>query len=173
MRWFPFILLAYLMLGLQIGLGGIARFGQGELNFVLIAAVFIAINAQRNVALPACFALGLLHDLVGIGPIGAYALAYSLVALLVAGTDRALAVEHPFTHVFVTFVGGAITAIVLWLIGLEAKLHSTQAWIETHAPAPLGPGMLTAVYTAIFALPALWLLTRFRRAFRFKTSVGR
>ncbi|MGN6505256.1 MAG: rod shape-determining protein MreD [Tepidisphaeraceae bacterium] len=163
MRWLPFILLAYLMLGLQIGLAGIARFGSGEINFVLIAAAFIAINAQRTAALPACFALGLLHDLVGIGPIGTYALAYSLVALTVAGTDRALSVEHPFTHVVVTFVGGVITGLTVWCVGFgKYGIHT-----------PLGPQLLTAVYTAIVAWPSLWVLTRMRRVFRFKTSVGR
>ena len=58
-RWLTFILFAYLMLGLQIGLGGLAGVKSAQINFPLIAAVFISINARRDPALVACFVLGL------------------------------------------------------------------------------------------------------------------
>lgn len=160
MRWFSFIILAYLMLGVQLGLGGIAHIGR--VDFVLIAAAFIAINARRDVALPACFVLGLLHDLLGgISPIGAYALAYSMVALMIAGTDRALAAEHPFTHFIITFIGGIVAMIVLMIIGWR--------W---GAPLPFWGSVAGVFYTSIIALPVMWALNKMRRTFRFKTSVG-
>lgn len=164
MRWASFILLAYVMLGLQIGLGGIAQVGSAPINFVLIAATFIAINAQRDPALIGCFVLGLLHDIVGIAPIGTYALAYSLLALLVAGTERSLSVEHPFTHFFVTLFGGIVVAIVLLIHG-HFSFHGE--------PVPFFPALSGAFFTALLALPILWGLTRLRRSFRFRTSVGR
>lgn len=157
MRWLPFILLAYVMLGLQIGLGGLPR--AGAVNFVLIAAVFLSLNATRAAAVPACFGLGLLQDLAGIGPIGTFALTYSIVALLVAGTDRALSAEHPLTHFLITLAGGVVTAMVIWLHGNLAR-HGV--------PMPIGPGLVSAFYSAVVAMPALWALNRMRRRFRFR-----
>jgi rod shape-determining protein MreD len=158
LRWLPFILLAYLMLGLQTGLGGLGR--AGGVNFVLIAAVFLSLNAQRAAAVPACFAMGLLHDLTGVGPIGTFALAYSVVALLVAGTDRALSAEHPITHFLITLIGGFVTALIVWLHGRLARFG---------VPVPLGGQMVGVFYTAVVAMPALWFLNRMRRSFRFRT----
>ncbi len=161
LRWLAFIILAYVMLGLAVGLGGVARVGATPINLVLIAAVFICINAQRDPAMIACFVLGLLHDLVGGGPVGMYALAYCCVALLVAGTERSMAVEHPFTHFFVTLFGGIIVAIVVKFIDAWHGI-GTSLWTD----------LLTAFYTAIVAVPVLWALNKFRKRFRFRTSVG-
>ena len=159
MRTLPFALLAYLMLGLQIGLGGLLQLHGGGMNLVLIAAVFIALNARREIAVPACFTLGLMHDLVGIGPIGTYALAYAIVALLIAGTDRALSVEHPFTHFLITLVAGVVVAFITVIQGRLARYG---------VAAPLWASLIGAFYTALLALPALWVLGKFRRAFRFR-----
>jgi rod shape-determining protein MreD len=163
-RWFTFIVLAYFMLGLQIGLGGIAQIGSGQINFVLIAATFIAINARRDPALIACFTLGFLHDLVGVAPLGTYALAYSMIAWLVEGTDRALSPEHPFTHWVVTLFGGVVTAILVYVHG-----HVASYGVAT----PLWPGLLGAFYSALAAVPVLWALGKFRKRFRFRSSIGR
>lgn len=157
MRWLPYILLAYLMLGIQTGLGGLALLG--GVNFVLIAAVFLSLNAPRAVAVPACFGMGLLQDLAGVGPIGTYALTYSVVALLIAGTDRALSAEHPATHFVITLVGGVVTAILLWLHGKLAKYGVSM---------PMSQGLASAFYSAVVSMPALWLLNRLRRTFRFR-----
>ncbi|MBC7784637.1 MAG: rod shape-determining protein MreD [Burkholderiales bacterium] len=164
MRWFSFVILAYVMLGLQIGLGGIAQFGSGQINFVLIAATFIAINAHRDPAMIGCFTLGLLQDIVGLGPIGTYALAYTTMAMLMAGTDRALAVEHPFTHFLVTLFGGLVVALILWLHGKIAA-HGV--------PVPMTALLLGTFYTALLSLPVLWVLTKVRKSFRFRTGIGR
>jgi len=163
MRWIPFLILAYVTLGLQLGLSGIARVGNGGIDFVLIAVAFITINARRDAAMPACFALGLMHDLIGIGPIGTYALAYSMVALFVAGTDRALSTEHPFTHFIVTLVGGVIVTFTLLLHG----------WLSRYGmPIAFWGNIAGSFYTALLALPALWFMNKMRKSFRFKTSVG-
>jgi rod shape-determining protein MreD len=162
LRWLHFILLAYVMLGLQIGLGAFAEMGGGRVNFVLIAAVFIAINAQRDPAVIACFALGLLHDVVGVGPIGQYALAYCCVALLVSGGERSLSVEHPFTHGLVTLFGGVVVATIVLLISWWHGVRTS-----------LADELLTALFSALMAVPAMWVLTKLRRSFRFRTSGGR
>ncbi len=162
MRWINFVILAYVMLGLQIGLSEFIGTGSSGVNFVLIAATFIAINAQRDPALIACFTLGLLHDLIGVGPIGTYALAYSCVALLVAGSERSLSVEHPFTHFVITLSGGIVVAILASIVNW---------WHDI--PAMFGSRLLTAFYSALAAVPVLWGLNKMRRSFRFRSSVGR
>jgi rod shape-determining protein MreD len=163
-RPLPFFVLAYLALGLQMGLGGVAQVSGGPLNLVLIAVAFIAINARQHAAVVGCFALGLLQDIVGTSPLGGYALAYTLIAFLMAGTDRALNVEHAWTHFVVTFLGGIVTAIVLWLQGRLA-LHGQLV--------PLWPNIAGAFYTSILAIFVLRWLTRLRKRFRFKSSIGR
>ncbi|HEX8339568.1 MAG TPA: rod shape-determining protein MreD [Tepidisphaeraceae bacterium] len=164
LRWVPFFVLAYLALGLQSGLGGVAQIGGGPLNVVLIAVAFIAINARQHAAVGGCFVLGLLHDLIGTGPLGGYALAYTLVAFLMAGTDRALNVEHAWTHFVVVFLGGIVTAIVLWLQGRVGVYGQ---------PIPLWPNVAGAFYTSVLAIFVLRGLTKLRKRFRFKGSIGR
>ena len=63
MRWLAFFILAYVMLGLQIGLSGFIEIHHAP-NFLLLVVVFIAINACRDTALAACLLLGLLQDLL-------------------------------------------------------------------------------------------------------------
>ena len=163
MRWLPLAVLAYLMVSLQLGLGGLLQWHGGGINFVLIAAAFVALNARRDIAVPACFALGLLHDLIGTGPVGTFALAYAIVALLIAGTDRALSVEHPFTHFIVTLFAGVVVAVVVYFQG---------RWAKFGVPVNFWPNLIGAFYTTLIALPAMWMLNRFRRAFRFRLSGG-
>ncbi len=64
MRWPPFFILAYIVLGMQIGLSGIVNVHGAKPDFVLMAAIFIALNASRDPALLGCFILGLLRDLL-------------------------------------------------------------------------------------------------------------
>ena len=64
MFWPAYYILAYLAVGLQIGVGPFVRVGGAVPNFVLMCVVFIAINAPREPALLGCFALGVMQDLV-------------------------------------------------------------------------------------------------------------
>ena len=159
MRWFAYYILAYVALGIQIGLSGHAQVGEARINFVLVAAAFIAANAPRNAALLGCFGLGLLQDFSTINAPGLYAISYGLMAALVAGTQRAMLGEHPATHFLLTLVGGLIAAAVLWLHGRFAPLG---------VAVPVGPLLVSAVYSAVVALPLLWLLTRLKKFFRFR-----
>src|SRR5204862_1426264 len=63
MRWLSYFILAYLMLGLQAGLAPYVRAGGAPPNFVLLTALFIALNAPRDASLLGCFGLGLMQDL--------------------------------------------------------------------------------------------------------------
>ncbi|GIW75125.1 MAG: hypothetical protein KatS3mg104_0188 [Phycisphaerae bacterium] len=153
MRWISFTLMAYVMLGLQIGLYPFV-----PVNFVLIATVFVSLNAPRQVAVPACFILGLLHDLIGIGPIGMYAAAYAGVALLTASDQHAMASDHPISHFLVTLFSGFVVGLIVKLI---------DAWRDIGTS--LLNDLLTGFYTALASVVVLHLLTKLRRKFRFRS----
>jgi rod shape-determining protein MreD len=156
MKWLPYFILAYVMAGLQVGLAGHLQFHGAAPNLILIAAVFIAINAPRQAALLGCFVLGLIQDMLTLQPPGTYALGYSLLGGFVASAKEIVYREHPVTHVVVTLVGGLLSGMVLLLGG----------WIHHDAPG-VGQVVLTALYSAALAPLVLWGLQRLRGAFSF------
>jgi rod shape-determining protein MreD len=173
MRWLAYSILAYVAIALQIGLGPLLRWRGAQPNLVLLAAVFVALNAPRDAALLGCFIMGLLQDLLSQQPPGLFALSYGLTAVLATAAHHVVAREHPLTHFIVALAGGLVTAAVLLL----------HAWVHPASPAafaPDGVSRLGAVrpsagveftrvmYTALLAPVAVGLLQRSRRAFAFQ-----
>ena len=160
MAWPAYFILAYLAIGLQIGLGGHLRAWGAQPNFVRMCAAVIAINAPREPALLGCFALGLLQDLVAANTLGLYGLSYGLFALIAAGTGQSVYRGHPLTHFALTLLGGTIAALVVWVHG----------WIRLPADERVGLLVMlwSAVYSALLAPVVLGLLHRARRAFAFQ-----
>ncbi|MGH7178469.1 MAG: rod shape-determining protein MreD [Tepidisphaeraceae bacterium] len=161
MRWLPWFILAYVAIGLQIGLSGPLRWHGASPDFVLIAAVFVALHAPREGALLGCFALGALHDLVSMQSMGLYALSYGLLGLAASGSAQAVYRGHPLTHFALTFLGGMICAVTI-------LVHN---WLRLPPPRT---GVLTltwsALYTALVAPLALGALHRLRRIFGFAAT---
>src|SRR5208337_5115367 len=166
MRWLSFFILAYIALGLQAGLARAIEWNGAAPNFVLLAVVFIALNAPRDAALLACFILGAMHDLTSQGTLGLLAFSYGLVATFVLGIQQAVRRRHPVTHFMLALLGGIVTAIVL---SLHGWLRPPAAGIR----APILPLFTAAVYTAILAPFALGGLQRIGGFFRFQSSRGR
>ena len=173
MRWFAYFILAYFAIALQIGLAPYVQYKNAAPNLVLLAAVFIALNAPRDAALLGCFCLGVLQDLVTQQQPGLYALSYGLMGMVVFGAHQVVYREHPLTHFSLALVGGVITAVVLLLHG----------WV--HPPWPpvkgaggnqllpairLSPGteITRAVYTAVLAPLVLGALQRVKKVFAFQ-----
>src|SRR4029079_5257545 len=98
MRWAAYLVLAYVAVGLQIGLGEYLRVGAAKPDLVLLAAVFIAINAPREAALLGCLCLGLIQDLVALNAMGLYALAYALAGMFTVSTQELVYKSHPVTN---------------------------------------------------------------------------
>jgi hypothetical protein len=106
MRWLAYVILAYVAVALQIGLGPFLRYKGAQPNLVLLAAVFIALNAPRDAALLGCFCLGLLQDLLTQQPPGLFALSYGLTAMVAVSVHQVIYREHPLTHFSVALFGG-------------------------------------------------------------------
>ena len=156
MRWPACFILAYLAIGVQIGAAEHLRIGNARPDLVLLAAIFIALHAPRQVGLIGCFLIGLMQDLVTVAPLGMYALSYSLVGMFVVSTQELVYRAHPITHFTLAF-----TASLLWAV--VALIHG---WIRGPG-VPVADLLATALYTAIVAPIVLGLLNLTRRAFAF------
>ncbi len=162
MRFLAYILLGYLAVGTQVGLAAYAQVNGTAPNVVLMVAVFIALQADTESGLLACFMLGLMTDLVSQQPMGLYALSFALAGLFASSASKLAYKGHPLTHFFLVLVGGVFTAIVLWLYG-ALRLDS-----GTRVP------MLTllggALYSALLAPVLIGVLHRLRGVFGFSTG---
>jgi rod shape-determining protein MreD len=173
LRPFAFTILAYVALALQVGLAPHVTWRDARPNLVLLAAVFIGMNARRESALLGCFLMGLVQDLLTGQTLGAYAFSYGLAALVVTGASPAVYRDHPLAHVSFALVAGLITMTVLlisgWLHPAAPALTDGDATIPA---ARVGMGLLfrQLVYTALLAPFVLWALGRARKAFAFRGS---
>lgn len=156
MRWPAYLILVYVAVGLQTGLGEYLRIDGARPDLVLLAVVFIAINAPRDAALLGAFGIGLVQDLVTLSPPGLYALAYSAVALAMIKMQELVSRTHPAAHFLLALMGGILSAAVVLIHG----------WIKGPA-APIGELFGGALYTAILAPLILGLLTSMRKIFGF------
>jgi rod shape-determining protein MreD len=162
MRWAAYLILAYVAVGLQIGTGEFLRVGGAKPDLVLLAVVFIAINAPRDVGLLGAFGIGLVMDLVTLSPLGLYALAYSLVGMFTVSTQELVYKAHPLTHFSLGFVGGLLTGAVVLIHG----------WIKGPVPS-ISELAGSALYTALLAPLVLGGLNLVRKAFGFQRRRAR
>jgi rod shape-determining protein MreD len=181
MRWLTYFILAYLALGIQVGLGDYVSYQGASPNLVLLAAIFIAINAPRDAALLGCFGMGVMHDLLTQQTPGLFAFSYGLVGLMVAGTQQVVYREHPLTHFSMALAGGILVAVVLlvhnWIhppgpalttwVGGAGPMPATQVSLAAIRPSP-GTEFTRALYTAVLAPLVIGVLQRIKKAFAFQ-----
>jgi len=159
MRWISYFILAYVALAIQVGAGPYLRWNGASPNFVLLAVIFLAVNAPREPALLGCLGLGFMQDLLTQSPLGLYMLAYGLVGMFVVSTQQIVYREHPLTHFSLALMSGMLTAAVLLLQGL------------IHRPGPGAWGLVvTTIYTALLSPLVLAVLQRLSRAFAFQPT---
>jgi rod shape-determining protein MreD len=162
MRWIVFVIFAYVMLGMQIGMGDQLRIGGAGPNLVVLAVGFICLNTAREPALAASFVLGLLQDLASsTAPIGLHAFAYSVVGLLIARSNRQVYSDHPLTHLFTCLL--AQTAVALIVLG-----HSYLRPPDGATHLAVMPLLGSCVYTAALAPLVLGVLSRVKPLFGFE-----
>lgn len=161
MRWLACFILAYLAIGIQIGADPYFRFHGVMPDLILIAVIFIAINARRDSALLGCMLIGAMTDLVTGVSFGLYTLAYSLVAMFVVSTQDIVYREHPLTHLSLPFFGSLLVTAVLFVYGLIHRESGAQTLTMLFA---------SAVYTAALGPVLLGILQRMKRIFAFQPS---
>ena len=176
MRFLPYLILAYAALGLQIGLGDYVTWHGAPPNLVLVAVLFVALNAPPKAALLGCFTLGLVQDFLCQPPAGLHALSYGLVAMGVIAAQHVLNRDHPLTHFGLAVFGGLVTACVLalhlWLRPPASAAPGASA--DATLPAlpvirgPVLPLFIAAGYTAVLAPVLFWILGRFKRSLSFR-----
>jgi rod shape-determining protein MreD len=157
MRLLPYFILAYIMLGLQVGIGAFVSIHGAAPNLALLAVIFIALNAPRDAALLGGFGIGFVQDLLTAQQPGLYAFSYGLVAMLVVALQQAVSRNHVLAHFVLALVGGLITTFVLLIHGL---FH--------HGGVSARVEFTRMLYTAILAPFVLFVLGRIRGAFAFQ-----
>lgn len=149
MKFLGPLIVAYLALGVQLGLGDYVAVRGGLPNVALLAALFIGLSWPRDTALLGCFALGVMQDLTTTAPLGLYALAYSLAGWLFVSARDTANREHPLAHVLLAIMGGGVVSVVILLHGLVRGPR-----------IPLSPLVTGTVYTALLAPVVLFILQR-------------
>ena len=157
MRWLSWFILAYLALGLQSGLGSYIAWDGVPPNLVLIAVIFVALNAGREPALLGSYVMGLMQDALTQQPLGTYALSYGLVTLLVQTSQPVVDRDHPLTHVSMTLGGGAVSSMVMFTQGM--------IWPPRQ---PVMNLVICCLYTAALAPLILWPLKMAKWMFAFQ-----
>jgi rod shape-determining protein MreD len=165
MRWLPFFILAYLALGVQSGLGAYAQVGEARPNLVLLAAVFVAVNAPRDAALLGCVLMGLMLDLLTNSPLGLWGLALGVVGWVVVNSRDIVYRDHFLTHFWLGLSSALVSGAVIWLHSwVYPRLHP-----QMHMPRPTLAALAAgALYTALLAPVVLGLLQRMQTIFAFR-----
>ncbi len=161
MRFVPYFILAYIARGMQVGLSGYIRVESVPPNLVLLAALFIALNAPKEAALLGCFGLGLMQDLLTQQTMGIYALSYGIVAMFIISTQQLVYREHPLTHVSIALSASIICAVVMILHDLFRMSADERTSLSTLVYASL--------YTTVLSPIVLGVMQKLRRAFGFQS----
>lgn len=160
MNRLAFALLAWLLLGLELGLKSALELGSTGIapSFLVPLGILIAMAAQPARAVWPCVVIGLLMDLTSSVPahsgepvvIGPWALGMALAAHLVLALRAMMMRRNPMTLAFLSLVGMAVAQIAVVAILTGRNLvYGDMAW---SAGAELVRRLGSAVYTGVLAL---------------------
>ncbi len=148
MRWWPFILLAGLVLTLQSAIAPrLALYGV-RADWVLILVVFFALHGRRTNAVIAAWSIGFCADLMSIERVGLLALSYAIAAWFVGSFRDYLFRRRALTQFVVTFAAAFLLQMA-WLVYRRVVFahgpNLSVEWALSLIAAPL--------YTALWAPP--------------------
>ena len=170
MRWLSFFILAYLVLGVQLGIGAFVQvYGAGP-NLPLLAVVFVALNAPAATAALAGVAMGLMQDVATAGPLGLFAFGYGLAAAAIARAAEFVRRGHPLTQTAMT-LGSGLGVGMLLLVHERVRPTDGSATpgvvVGSLARVSAGTVGVSTLYTTLLAPIGVGLLQRFQKAFAF------
>lgn len=163
MRWFPFLILAYLVVAVQLSLRAALGWGNWTPNLVLIVVLFVGMHAALEPAMIGGLVLGLMHDVIASNGIGTYALGYVAVAAIAVQLRSVMYSDHIVTHVMMP-LGLGFGLLVYMLFRQWVR----NLYYPFDHPLTFGGGMASLFVTCIIAVPLIGFLRRFRRAFAFE-----
>ena len=157
MRWLTFTLLAAFAICFQttmarkLGLFGVYP------DFLVILLVHYVLHARTSDCLIAAWLLGLLVDLASVERLGVVAVVYGLVAVAIWLIRDLMFARHPLTHFSVTLVFCFLSQLVLrgyFQVYYDSGLSAYHS---------VGMSLLTALYTALWAVIVHRVLLRFSK----------
>ncbi|MBN1764768.1 MAG: rod shape-determining protein MreD [Sedimentisphaerales bacterium] len=160
MRWFNFVLLLFVTLVLQLGVGRLFGVGPQRVmpDLLLLLAVVLAFRGPADQALIACWILGLVKDLSSQAPLGSYAFAFGLLAWAIVRLREMFYGEHPITLIVLTFLCSFLAEIfVLFICSLKKVME-----VESYTSFSLVI-MFSAMLTAGLAPYGQWLILKLHR----------
>lgn len=143
MNWWAFMLLAWIVLGLEVGLKSALALGHTAIapSFVVPFATFVALCAQPRQAFWTCLILGLGLDLTSavslrdggvITIMGPYALGLILGGQLVLAMRGIMMRQNPLTLVVLAVATSMVMhIIVIAIMSVRAGLGDAIAWDTT------------------------------------------
>lgn len=160
MNWLAFALLAYLCLGLELGLREALRYGQTQVapSLVIPLMVYVSLAARPRVAAWAAMALGLLLDLTWVAPLrGGGGVAHTIgpytVGLLLAAQLTIAVRGFVIRRVFITTaVLSAVAAMVAHVYIVAAVFLRQLFWddpIAFDATDQIRARLLSAMWTGL------------------------
>ncbi len=167
MRWILYFILAYILLGLQLGLAPYIAYRDVPPNLLILLVVFIALNAPREEALLVSLLIGALQDLSSLQPLGLFAFSYGLVAVLVCWLAESVRRAHPFTHLSLTFMSTMVVGMLLLVHELvrPSGLSANTAVKSVR----IGPRVVVvmALYTTLISPAVIYVLQQSNRLMLF------
>jgi rod shape-determining protein MreD len=162
MRWFPFLLLAYMVVAVQLALRGALGWGVWTPNLVFLLVIFVGMHALLEPAMIAGLLLGFMHDVIASHGIGTYTLAYAVVAGIAVQLRGIMYSDHVVTHVMMPFALGL--GMLLYLL---FRQWVRNLYYPFDHPETFGAGMASLIVTCLLAVPMIGVLRHFRRTFAF------
>jgi len=159
LRWFVLLL----ALGVLQTFTGVVWAPLGQIDWLLIAVVYVALRGSFREAVILGAVAGLLQDGLSREIVGLHGFAKTSVAALIASFGSFLVVRGPLPEAVVVGIASLLESsiVVAWLVLLERSSSMSGLSIT-------GRAIATAVATAAVLSAARWIQQRRKRRSRFK-----
>jgi len=171
MNWGVFAVVAWLMLGIELGLRSALQIGSTPMapSFILPLGVWVALWAPQATASAACLILGILLDFTFPLPfmdrggdvvvVGPYALGCLLMAQAVVAARGLVIKRNPVTLMVLTVVGGMVAhAVVTALYTARWMLGDPIVWDPTQQLVARAGIAAYSSLTALIVSPLLFTI---------------
>lgn len=161
MNWIAFAAVAWISLGLELGLRDALQLGNSSIapSFALLLVLFVAMWAPLPTVIGASLTIGVLVDLTRLVPVegsqsiavlGPHALGYLLGAYAVVTLRAIVFRKSLLTIAILCLIGGSVAASVI--AALLTVRSTTDASVLIFPGQLLWEGLGSAVYSAVAAL---------------------